>query len=378
MGDLCDACANDTSQLFPSCEPCDECTEQWLRRIIPLGEQVQDTVEFVSSLNLSNETMPEIPLLEKLLELAGDIETVLSNSSIDLLTADVESFNARLCQLLNQTDDLIQRGADVQAELEQFEVESREIGMSLPILMNSLAQLRADFENVSMIFQSQNFLSVNTTFYVELAQRALERSDAADQLVQENVTSLANQTALTIEIFNATFDESRVVEINNQLQQAVSNVNSTVNQIQTFVSAASEQLCGMGSAICLECADESCEVCPSGIRCDGLIATADLASNTSARALAIAEDLLQQISAEVEAVDSLLERAYGVQRGSQEVSNFVSGIRNASLELDKNVRSLVRELEQELNSTRVDPEDIGRLENATLSLKLDLLPEEVR
>ena len=376
VGELCDLCAANTSRIFPSCEPCDECTEQWIRRIVPLEEQFQGTIEFVSSLNLTNVTQ-DIPLLDELLALARDIEVLLSNSTFDELAMDVENFNTRLCQLANLTDDLIMRGAAVEAELNRSRAGGEEIQIKLMILMKSLMQLRADFENTSMIFESQEFVSVNSTFYIELARMALRRSDTANQLVRENISSLLNETTLALETFNATLDENDVIGINDRLLEAVANINSTVREMQAFVTIAGQRLCGTGNETCLECMNENCEVCPSGIQCDGLIATADLASSISSSTLVAAEDLLEQVMLEVQALEELLDRARVVQSGADEAASFVYEIRNASLELIGNVQSLMIELERELNATRVDPEDIGRLENMTLSLQLDLLPNEV-
>ena len=349
-----------------------------MRRIIPLEEQVQSTVEFVSLLNLTNMTQ-DIPLLDELLALARDIEALLSNSTFDSLVMDVENFNNHLCRLINLTDDLLMRGAAVQEELDRIGAGGQEIQMKLPILMGGLAQLRADFENVSMIFESQEFISVNSTFYIELARRALQRSNAADLLVRQNITSLLNETILTLETYNATLDDNDVIGINNRLREAVANINSTVREMQAFITIASQRLCGTenGTDTCLECENESCEVCPSGIKCNGLIATADLALNISTSTLVVAENLLEQIMSEVQGLEELLDRARSVQSEADEAANFVYEIRNASLKLIENVQSLTSELERELNATRVDPDDIGRLENTTLSLQLDLLPNEV-
>ena len=377
VGDLCDDCAQGTSGLFPSCEPCDECTEQWLRRIIPLGDQVQGAIEFASSLNLSNTTQ-DIPLLDALFELAQEIEEVLRNSTINVLTSDVETFDAHLNLLINQTQDFVVRGETIQTELDRIEMDTQDIGINLLILLNSLVQLKADFENVSMIFHSQDFMSVNSTPYIDLAHTALERSNAADLLIRENVSTLLNETVAILNTFNATFEESDVEEINKQLEGAVEDINSTLEELQVFTSVASQRLCGTGKDTCLECANETCEVCPAGIRCDGLIATADLAFNLSSKALIIAEDLLEQIMMEVRALEELLERAQGVQRGASEVVDFVSEIRNASRELFENIQSLKDELQRELAASRVDPKDIVRLENVTLSLELDILPSEVK
>ena len=320
----------------------------------------------------------DIPLLDKLLALASDIEALLSNSSFDELAMDVENFNARLCRLANLTDELITRGAAIEAELDRSREGGEEIEtVQLPILMRCLRQLKADFENFSMTFESQDFVSVNPTFYIDLVRLAQRRSDSANQLVQENVTSLINETILALEIFNTTLDENNVIGTNDQLQETVANITSTVGEMQAFITIASQRLCGTGNNTCLECMNESCEVCPSGIRCDGLIVTADLASNISTNTLVVAEDLLEQITSEVEALEELLARARGVGMGADEVADFVYEIRNNSLELIENVQSLTSELERELNATRVDPDDIGRLENMTLSLRLNLLPNEV-
>ena len=320
----------------------------------------------------------DIPLLDELLALASDIEALLSNSSFDELAMDVENFNARLCRLANLTDDLITRGAAIEAKLDRSRAGGEEIRtVQLPILMNSLRQLKADFENFSMIFESQDFISVNPTFYIDLARLAQKRSDSANQLVQENVTSLINETILALETFNTTLDENDVIGTNDQLQETVANITSMVGEMQAFITIASQRLCGTGNDTCLECMNESCEVCPSGIRCDGLIVTADLASNISSSTLAVAEDLLEQITSEVQALEELLARARSVGMGADEVADFVYEIRNNSLELIENVQSLTNELERELNATRVDPNDIGRPENTTLSLRLNLLPNEV-
>ena len=320
----------------------------------------------------------DIPLLDELLALVSDIEALLSNSSFDELAMDVENFNARLCRLANLTDDLITRGAAIEAELDRSRAGGEEIRtVQLPILMNSLRQLKADFDNFSMIFESQDFISVNPTFYIDLVRLAQKRSDSANQLVRENVTSLINETILALEIFNTTLDENNVIGTNDQLQETVANITSTVGEMQAFITIASQRLCGTEDDTCLECMNESCEVCPSGIRCDGLIVTADLASNISTNTLVVAEDLLEQITSEVEALEELLARARDVGMGADEVADFVYEIRNNSLELIENVQSLTSELERELNAIRVDPDDIGRLENMTLSLRLNLLPNEV-
>ena len=348
-----------------------------MRRITPLEEQVVGTIEFVSSLNLTNTTQ-DIPLLDELFDLVGDIEMLISNSTLETLVVDVEDFITHLCRLLNRTDDLIMRGAAVEAELDRIGAGGREIQTALPALINSLMQLRADFENIStIIFESQEFISVNSTFYAELARRALERSDAAGFLVRENVTSILNETVLVLEAFNATLDENDVKDANSRLLEAVANINSTASEMQAFIAVASERLCGIENGTCLECMNETCEICPSGIRCDGLIATADLASNISSATLVVADDLLNQIMTEIQSLEELLDRARRVKMGAVEAADFVNELRNGSLELIDNVQSLTNELERELNSTRVDPDDISRLENATLSLQLELLPDEV-
>ena len=331
----------------------------------------------MSSLNLTNVTQ-DIPLLDELLVLASEIEALLSNSSFDELAMDVENFNSRLCRLANLTDDLITRGAAIEAELDRSTAGGEEIKtMKLPILMNSLRQLKSDFENFSMIFESQDFISVNPTFYIDLARLAQKRADSANQLVRENVTTLFNETILLLETFNTTLDENDVIGTNDRLQEAVANISSMVGEMQAFITIASQRLCGTGNDTCLECMNESCEVCPSGIRCDGLIVTADLASNISSSTLVVAEDLLEQITSELQALEELLAQAHSVGMGVDEVADFVNEIRNGSLQLIENVQSLTSELERELNATRVDPNDIGRIENATLSLRLNLLPNEV-
>ena len=58
----------------------------------------------------------------------------------------------------------------------------------------------------------------------------------------------------------------------------------------------------------------------------------------------MAKDLLEQIMAEVQALEELLERARGVERGANEVTNFVIETSDASLKLVENIQSLIAEL----------------------------------
>ena len=371
-GETCDLCQRNTTGVFPSCELCDECTGQWTRRIDQLQDEVETTVTLVSVLNFTNTTVceDECPQLDILFELIQQIRVVLNMSQIDFISIVVQSNHSRICTLINQTQMLIDRAILIQNRLSNLENTSEGIRDELTIVIQTLMDLQSEFQNIS---QPMNFTMVDPTFYINLARDALERSDEADQLINTNVTTLISDTQSSVANFTTKREDSAFEDRQRNNTERLSILRQRLDAFENLIEEANQRLCGAGSnGTCGgECGGVSCDVC-GGEGCDSLVSDASEALNVSRRALAVVEDKLGRIRFQVDALAVILGEAEMVRNDSSRAEEFAADTRDKAEELLRDLRVLISEIERELNVTRVDPNEIGRLENMTLSLMLDV------
>lgn len=368
-------CQQNTTRIFPSCELCDECTGQWTRRIDQLEDDVTATITLISMLNFTDIIVDrgELPALDILFELIREIQIVLNMSQIDFISSVVQSNHSRICTLVNQTQLLIDRAIVIQNRLSSLENISENIRNELTIVIQTLVELQSEFQNIS---QLMNFTMVDPTFYIDLARVALERSDEADQLINTNVTTLITDAQAFVANFSTKRDESGFVDMQQNNTERLSILRQRLDAFENLIAEANQRLCGGGSnGTCGgECGGVSCNVC-GGEGCDGLVSDASEALNVSRRALAIVEDKLGRIRFQVDALTVIFSEAEIVRNDSIRAERFATDTRDKAEELLRDLMELISEIEAELNVTRVDPNEIGRLENMTLSLMLDV--EEV-
>lgn len=368
-------CQRNTTRIFPSCELCDECTGQWTRRIDQLEDDVTATITLISTLNFTDIIVDrgELPALDILFELIREIQIVLNMSQIDFISSVVQSNHSRICTLINQTQLLIDRAILIQNQLNSLENISENIRDELTIVIQTLVELQSEFQNIS---QLMNFTMVDPTFYINLARVALERSDEADQLINTNVTTLITDAQAFVANFSTKRDESGFVNRQQNNTERLLILRQRLDAFENLIAEANQRLCGGGSnGTCGgECGGVSCNVC-GGEGCDGLVSDASEALNVSRRALAIVEDKLGRIRFQVDALTVIFSEAEIVRNDSIRAERFATDTRDKAEELLRDLMELISEIETELNVTRVDPNEIGRLENMTLSLMLDV--EEV-
>lgn len=368
-------CQRNTTRIFPSCELCDECTGQWTQRIDQLEDDVTATITLISMLNFTDIIVDrgELPALDILFELIREIQIVLNMSQIDFISSVVQSNHSRICTLINQTQLLIDRAILIQNQLNSLENISENIRDELTIVIQTLVELQSEFQNIS---QLMNFTMVDPTFYIDLARVALERSDEADQLINTNVTTLITDAQAFVANFSTKRDESGFVNRQQNNTERLLILRQRLDAFENLIAEANQRLCGGGSnGTCGgECGGVSCDVC-GGEGCDGLVSDASEALNVSRRALAIVEDKLGRIRFQVDALTVIFSEAEIVRNDSIRAERFATDTRDKAEELLRDLMELISEIESELNVTRVDPNEIGRLENMTLSLMLDV--EEV-
>ena len=173
--------------------------------------------------------------------------------------------------------------------------------------------------------------------------------------------------------FSTKREESRFVEQRQNNTETLSMLRQRLDAFENLITEANRRLCGAGvNDTCVdECGGVSCDVC-GGEGCESLVSDASEAANVSRRALGIVEDKLQQIRSQVDDLDEILRDAEMVKNDSTRAEEFAEETRMKAEELLRDVGDLISKIEGELNVTRVNPDEIGRLENMTLALVLDV------
>ncbi len=380
-GDQCDSCSSSSSGTFPNCQPCDECTTQWDQRITSLEEQVGTTINFIVSLNLTNEMNSEVfPEIESLLGLVGEIRMVLNGSIIDSLAADVNTTHSVLCSLLNRTHGLLERALQAQRQIQGLEEVPADVAGDLELITLSLLQLEMEFQNITLTFAQEDFSTVNVDQFVQLAHLALERSNSADTLVSENVTTLLTNIASSLDLYNDTLASSNFQSTLVKVDEVLVSIDNQIQLYREFIATSNEALCGANDTVevdcSLECGGVSCSSC-GGASCISLHSDSISALNISLTAVATAEELITNIQEQLDSLQSFLAEVELVQITAIQTEDFSNETRAKAAELLGNIQTLTSRVQVELNRSRVNVDSIGNTENITLSLQHDLLTEEV-
>ncbi len=381
-GDRCDSCSTSSSGTFPNCQLCDECTEQWTEQITSLEEQVGTTIDFITSLNLTNETSIGVaPEIEELLALVADIKAALNGSMIDSLASDVNSTHSLICSLLDRALNLLQRAVQAEGRIQSLEPIPVYITQQLELLRPSLLQLDMEFGNLSLIFTQENIsTTVNYDEFVQLARTALERSDVADRIFSVNITTLFSQIATSLELYNNTLVSSNFESTLVQLDETVATIDSRVQLYRTFIAESNRALCGADNSTevncTLDCGGVSCDAC-GGTSCSSLYSDSITALNNSLTAVDLAEEALGRIQEQLDNLQSFLVQVELGRSSASQVVESANATIARGMELLGHLQALIARLEGEVNRSRTDPDEIGRRENFTLSLQHDLTPEVV-
>ena len=333
--------------------------------------------------------MIDLPFIEELLNLLEQIGAHLRGSNIENLSSDVNSTYNQACAQLERTQNFITQAQVFRQQLSASESDLLEISQNLPLIMDTLSQLERELANISEFLESIDTSPMDTIFYLELSQAALRRTNMAVELIEVNFTSTLSSVQSTLQDYNQT-DVNLVATKNVALRSQFEDIRVRVQRLEDFVSEASLRLCGgkiSRNGTCGECGGIGCGMCGGAggagggatmrDTCDGLFVSAILAFNRSQTSRDQANFLLTDIQTQVRRLTELVEDIRDLVNDSQSVIESSEDVREEADEFLLQVQRLITEVEAELNGTRLDPDEIGMNVNATLSLELDSLPEQV-
>ena len=381
-GEKCDHCEANSTDIFPFCEPCDECTGQWQTRINPLRAEVEAALELARVTSMT--PGPEgVPLLVMLVNLLGEVREILDASRIDSeLTGNVTELHERLCELTNQTQGLFERIAAVNDEIARLDSETSRFENETSHLVSLLAELQDDFKRLSVQFENISIPDVDIEPYLALAEEAEKRSATANQLISQNVTTLLSLTENLLTDYRSELNESGILEQQAENLRILSVITERVNEYTSFLVEADAELCGatVSSSTgenCGECGGIQCDTCGGSPQCNGLVTMAAEALVVSRQALEVAERLRNQTAGRVTVLRNLFTEIYEFRNETLDAEAAAREVQLSATRLSAEATGLRDDLRRQLKQGRIDPDIIEEVEGKTLSLSLAVTQEEV-
>ena len=381
VGDKCDRCQGNSTEFFPTCEACGECTGQWQSQINPLRTEVDATLELIRVTTVTV-TPEEVPLLNQLLSVLSEVREILGESRIDSdLAGNVTTLHDRLCRLTNQTRDLFERAVAVSNEITRLDAGVNAFENATLRLATLLGELQSELEQLSAEFGNLTALDLSPDSYLALALEAEERSAVADQLISRNVSGLITITERILASYSQRITESEFLRRQMENLRLLSDLSQRVSEYEAFLTEASSKLCGSGlndpDGTCGVCGGVECDTCGGSPGCNSLVTMAGESLDVSRRALEVAGGLRNETLARVAQLRLLLMEISSLRNDSLDAESAARDVHTRARDLDQRVRDLLETLQRQLVEDRINPDTIEQVENETLSLKLKLNQDEV-
>ena len=374
-GVKCDRCSNDSTGSFPTCEICDECTDQWLLRIGRLKNLTETAVSIVSRLNISDASTPE---LDGLFNLSRIVDDALHSNNVVSLFSRTTSLHRLLWSLINETTDLIERTQSVNyRELEVGELTSFLLG-NITNLLLTVTNLRAEALRLAAILDEVDLANVSSTVVssLSLVTAARSRTSEAISLVLNNFTAALNEVK---GLLSEHYSRSGILTAQEgSIDVRQRSVRFSLLSFDIIVRNIGILVCGnqMGGESCDDCGGMGCGFCGSE-SCSGLVAVASESVNVSTRALERAQEIWEDVQSDLGHLNNVGGVATSLVNDSAGVVADVGVAGREAELLVSRVRRLLEEVGVELNGSRINPDLIGELVNSTLELSLVVKPAEV-
>ena len=377
VGLKCDNCSSESTGSFPSCEVCDECSERWLERILELENLTYVAVGIVSGLNISEASVPE---LDSLFNLTAIIDEALHSNNVTSLFTKVDSLYRLVCELINRTEALIERAQLFNTRRSGLRnIAGRLLG-NLANLSAMLSDLETEAAEISAFLSVVDLTSVDSSISssLSLTNTALARVSTAINLIAVNYTSSLNELKEILAEYDRHYNYLTLRDAN--IISRLDEARDRLEEPEALLGDVDVKVCGRQGAenvSCDACGGIGCGTCGSGENCDGLASEAVESVNVSTTALDEAYDFLDGVQSDVARLENLEGVALNLVNDSADVVRDLDETSDEVEAVLASVRSLLREMESELNGSRIDPDRIGSLVNASFMLRLDKDPDEV-
>ncbi|KAF7246577.1 Laminin subunit beta-4 [Varanus komodoensis] len=363
-GRFCDQCARGYSQEFPSCPRCHICFDQWDNIISSLSQKIQTLMRFAATLGDKRKTMSGCDI-----DFKGYEDTI---SEIEIMLKSPILSSEVLLKIKKEHDYIRQKVSQMYLQpdfVDQF-----------PELSRMLENLRKDADQLSETLQKR------TELYHRIDHRYFQ--DSLNKIKDYYEIMLLAGERINGTKAVLTYSGKTRISILAMLDDLVPKENTTLDQLMlrtSDIQNLNEKICGIpGNLPCLvaECGGALCRDIQGNKHCGGPHCSGALpvSKNALGRAGETAI-LLNNLTNQIQGSDNKIE---SIRRMTEDTKNKTAQI-NGELEKSKHqiekegehIKELITSVKNFLLEESAPPEDIEKVANYVLGIKLPGMPQQL-
>lgn len=374
-GYKCDRCARGTTGQLPNCVPCGECFDNWDRVIRDLRDQTHYLVESAKNISVTGAIQAFDEEFKMMQNHIDEIRKILA--SVNFTQVDIQEIENMLEVIKRNLTDNSKNLGSLDEELKQTTARVQRGNTEITSLREGVEKLRKLAKALQDNATDIQARDVEGAF--NITKEAEKRSREAQQVVDGTARRLAESEQIrqrTEDLIN-----QRQADFDDQLErnrQNLDSLDSDVSDLSARLSDINNMVCGAPGAPCdALCGGGGCGRC-GGESCDGAVTKADTALKMAQEA----EDIL---TAKEGDANNLLADVQSAKQGAEEARDDAQMAYNAAFEAknaSENARTqledLLNEISQVLGAQRASPEDVERVTEEVLNMRVSLDPDEIR
>ncbi|XP_046526448.1 laminin subunit beta-4 isoform X1 [Equus quagga] len=350
-GPRCDRCARGHNQEFPACLPCHSCFHQWDHTISSLSKAVQGLIRLAATMDDKRETLPACEAdFKDLTENMSEIERILKHpvfSSGEFLK--VKDYHDSVRKQIEQLSGQLKTVYEFQDLKETTERMRNEADLLLADLQEEI-DLRSGARNASIVDSLESIKK-----YYQSSSYA-EKETNETTLIINNSEKTRNDLLTNLDTLTSKGNLSR-----EKLKQI------KIPDIQIL----NEKVCGeRGGAPCVvsACGDP---------RCHGSLTLSRDALQKAQEAESTTHNLSNQFQGLKNQIKNISKLAEVSKNNALQLSEKLRNMKNQSESEEEKLNLLIKKLKKFLLEENVPPEDIEKVANRVLDIRLPVTSQNL-
>ncbi|XP_078409588.1 laminin subunit beta-4 [Cetorhinus maximus] len=362
-GQHCNKCAWGYCKEFPKCTPCHPCfklLDEEICALIPAIESLFNKTNSVPGVKLG----PSFERFKKLEKKIAALAKILNDSVIS-----PDAFERTMDYFVKISETKMQIDPNV-----NISNGTKELNRDIDDLNKEVDKLIQDVSR----FRKNSRMKANINGSFEDIETYYQNSEASQQKVNDSEV-LLNNSKITREKAAALLDKAMLIDRNR--------IHALKNKTKLLdLSIINNEICGaQGNLSCDEdrCGGALCRdrfgnrICGAP-NCTGALSEAKSAKTRADETMDQMNRLLEKLQNTISMIDSLRKMTQETKEKATKLSNRVTKTKDELEKEKQESKAIISKVKEFLTADSVSSEDLEKIANHVLSIKLPITPEEVR
>ncbi|GAB1608593.1 laminin subunit beta-1-like [Argonauta hians] len=374
-GHNCDKCARGTIGKLPNCKSCGECFDNWDKVVHDLSVRTQEMVDKVKNISITGaagafeeeframrQNLDEVRQIiddvggspETVAELDKMLEAIKSNLSVN--NRLVENAENKLHNTTKTVFDYKRQLATLEQDIEGLREKARQLNASAQAIKEN------DYEGA---------------YNITLA--AKQKSDEAADIVSKAMKTARESERNRVAIDNAIKrDEGWFKNKLGEEKSKLDELDRNVGDLDEKLMDINQNVCGKRGDPCDSlCGGGGCDKC-GGFGCEGATTKAENALDFAKAARDKLNERSSKIPRIVNKLNEIKDKTMDVKQDVKSLYDDSMNAKNKSTKARDELEKMLKEISDLLNSDKAKLDEVKKLAEDTLNMKISLKPDEIR